>query len=118
MVDAGVSACAGRLGRSWVTTAGGDTAGEGAEPHRLQWSHAWLGAGSGAVGDRSATVSLLPPLWQMTENGSTTIADPRAAVPPHKTVCMAIAVIARMLKSRLKRAGIALLGSRRRSTRL
>ena len=95
-----------------------DSAGEGAEPQRLQWSHAWLGAESGAVGAWSGTVSSFPPLWQMTENGSTTIADPRAAVPPHKTVCMAIAVIATMLKSRLKRAGIAFLGSRRRSTRL
>lgn len=89
-----------------MTTTGGATAGEGAEPHRLQWSHAWLGAESGAVGAWSCTVSLFPPLWQMTENGSTSIAAPRAAVPPHKTVCMAIAVIAMMLRSRLKRVGM------------
>ena len=89
-----------------MVTTGGDTAGDGAEPHRLQWSHAWLGAESGAVGAWSGTVSLFPPLWQMTENGSTSIVDPRAAVPPHKTVCIAIAVIATTLSSRLKRVSM------------
>ena len=89
-----------------MVTTGGDTAGEGSEPHRLQWSQAWLGVESGAVGAWSGTVSLLPPLWQMTENGSISIADPRAADPPHKTVCMAMAVIATMLRSRLKRVSM------------
>jgi hypothetical protein len=38
----------------------------------------------------------------MTENGSTAVATVRVAVPPHKAVCMAIAVIATMLRTRLK----------------
>jgi hypothetical protein len=39
----------------------------------------------------------------MTKNGSTAAVAVRAASPPHKAECMAIAVIATMLRSRLKR---------------
>ena len=87
-----------------MTTVAGDAAAWGVEPQRVQWSHTWLGAG--LAGRWSGAVSVFPPLWQMTENGSTVISDPRAGVPPHKTVCMVIAVTATMLRSRLKRVGM------------
>jgi hypothetical protein len=80
----------------------GDAAGEGVEPHKLQWSHAWLGAEP--AGAWSDAVSAAPSLWQMTENGSKAVAAARVAVPPHKAVCMTIAVIATMLRTRRKRA--------------
>lgn len=79
----------------------GDAAGGGVEPHRLQWSQAWLGAG--LAGAWSGAESAYPPLWQMTENGSSAAVAARVTVPPHKAECMAIAVIATMLKARLRR---------------
>ena len=84
-----------------MTTAVGDAAGGGVAPHRLQWSHAWLGAER--AGAWSGAVSAVPPLWQMTENGSTAAVAVRVAGPPHKAECRAIAVIATMLRTRLKR---------------
>jgi hypothetical protein len=81
--------------------AGDATAGGAVELHRLQWSHAWLGAElSGAW---SGAVSVFPPLWQMTENGSNAAVAARVAGPPHKAACIAIAVIATALRTRLKR---------------
>jgi hypothetical protein len=84
-----------------MRTAVGDAAGGGVTPHRLQWSHAWLGAER--AGAWSGAVSAAPPLWQMTENGSTTAVAVRVAGPPHKAECRAIAVTATMLRTRLKR---------------
>jgi hypothetical protein len=84
-----------------MTTVVGDAAGGGVEPHRLQWSHAWLGGE--LAGAWSGAVSAFPPLWQMTENGSTAAVAVRVACPPHKAECRAIAVIATVLKTRLKR---------------
>ena len=60
----------------------GDAAGGGVEPHRLQWSHAWLGAEP--AGAWPGAVSAFPPLWQMTENGSNAAVAARVAGPPHK----------------------------------
>ena len=71
------------------------------DAHRLQWSHAWLGAESGLAGACSGEA--LSPLWQMTENGSTAAAAACVADPPHKAVCRAIATIATMLRTSLKR---------------
>ena len=79
----------------------GDAAGGGVEPHRLQWSHAWLGAEP--AGAWPGAVSAFPPLWQMTENGSNAAVAARVAGPPHKAACMAIAVIATMPRACLKR---------------
>jgi hypothetical protein len=99
MVGAGARTYDGWFVRSWTTTVDGDAAGGGVALHKLQWSHAWLGAGlAGACSD---AVSAFPPLWQMIENGSSTAV--RVAGPPHKAACMAIAVIATMLRARLKR---------------
>ena len=84
-----------------MTTAAGEAVGEGVEPQRLQWSHAWLGAKP--AGAWSGAVSVFPPLWQMTENGSTAVAAAMVAVPPHKALCRATAVIATTLRTRLKR---------------
>jgi hypothetical protein len=84
-----------------MTTAAGEAVGDGVEPQRLQWSHAWLGAES--AGAWSGAVSAFPPLWQMTENGSTAAVAVRVACPPHKAECRAITVIATIPKSRLKR---------------
>ena len=85
-----------------MTTVVGDATGWGVEPQRLQWSHAWLGVG--LAGALSGAVSVFPPLWQMTENGSSPAAAAWVAIPPQKAVCMAIAVIAIMLRIRLTRA--------------
>ena len=85
-----------------MTTVVGAAAGGGVEPHRLQWSHAWLGAE--LAGAWSGAMSAFAPLWQMTENGSTAAVAVRVAgPPPHKVECRAIAVIATMLRTRLKR---------------
>src|SRR6187200_470863 len=92
-VSAGASEFNGWFVRSGTTIVAGDaTAGGAVELHRLQWSHAWLGAElSGAW---SGAVSVFPPLWQMTENGSNAAVAARVAGPPHKAACIAIAVIA------------------------
>lgn len=93
-----------------MTTVIGAAAGGGVEPHTLQWSHAWLGAE--LAGAWSGAISAFAPLWQMTENGSTAAVAVRVAgPPPHKVECRAIAVIATMLRTRLKRTH-ALLGPR------
>ena len=63
-----------------MTTLVGAAAGGGVEPHRLQWSHAWLGAE--LAGAWSGAISAFAPLWQMTENGSTAAVAVRVAGPP------------------------------------
>ena len=85
-----------------MTTVIGAAAGGGVEPHTLQWSHAWLGAE--LAGAWSGAISAFAPLGQMTENGSTAAVAVRVAgPPPHKVGYRAIAVIATMLRARLKR---------------
>jgi hypothetical protein len=80
----------------------GAAAGGDVDPQRVQWSHVWLGAGTGLVGVCPTIAPASSPLWQMTEKGSTAAAAPRVVIPPHKAVCSAIAAIAAVLRTRLK----------------
>jgi len=57
-----------------MTAVAGELAEGGAAPQRLQWSQAWLGFDVGTAGAGSDVSATFPPLWQMTENGSTAAA--------------------------------------------
>ena len=85
-----------------MTTLVGAAAGGGAEPHRLQWSHAWLGAELAGAwsGVMSAFRAAMANDRKWVDRRSRRA---RRRSTPHKAACRAIAVIATMLRTRLKR---------------